>query len=564
MLAALRKTFMICLIAVSLLTACTDRSGDTTVPDASAESADTGGGHEALASLFADFLAWRSPVAGPTAGAIDYGMPAVAARTAELEALQQRLGALDPTDWPRSQQVDFLAVRAQLDEQEFILRVTRPWARDPHFFVRQLLPLTFTPLPLSDTALSDFRAQLQALPELLNGATATLTAITRDHGEHALFNLTNADGVGQDHPARPTPPPGVLGWYADLAKRAAAAQPELSDDIATAQAAVQAFHDWLAAQRDSFAAESGVGEALLDWFIHHALLIPQTSAEILVKSERELERLRAFHALERHRNRGLPELTIASDEADYLQRIASTDALVREWLNQEEYISIPDFIPGDWQVMGYNVPWVERGTPPNFWEQIQYRDPAPDHVHAVLPGHRYDVWFERQSTHPIRKHIRDGVRYQGWADYIEESTLQLGLLDTRPRTRELSYIFLEWRAARAIGDIRNQWNDFTARETMDYWLRETPFMDEGVARNYAYLRPSPAHGLHYTFGHLQMRQLLADVKRQLGDRFVLKDFHDRFMASERVPITLIRYEMTGLDDEIQALRRRTPLTTLLR
>ena len=46
-------------------------------------------------------------------------------------------------------------------------------------------------------------------------------------------------------------------------------------------------------------------------------------------------------------------------------------------------------------------------------------------------------------------------------------------------------------------------------------------------------------------------QLLADRALQLGDRFSLKEFHDQFLAAGMIPISLIRWEMTGLDDEVR-------------
>ena len=49
----------------------------------------------------------------------------------------------------------------------------------------------------------------------------------------------------------------------------------------------------------------------------------------------------------------------------------------------------------------------------------------------------------------------------------------------------------------------------------------------------------------------------ADRSQQLGERFSLREFHDTFLAAGRLPIALIRYEMTGLDDEV-ALFWKTP------
>ncbi len=41
--------------------------------------------------------------------------------------------------------------------------------------------------------------------------------------------------------------------------------------------------------------------------------------------------------------------------------------------------------------------------------------------------------------------------------------------------------------------------------------------------------------------------------RQLGPDFVLRDFIDEFLAAGSIPFSLIRWELTGLDDEIREL-----------
>jgi uncharacterized protein (DUF885 family) len=98
-------------------------------------------------------------------------------------------------------------------------------------------------------------------------------------------------------------------------------------------------------------------------------------------------------------------------------------------------------------------------------------------------------------------------------------------------------------------------------EVVDWWIERTPWLDENVSRVDAeiYLRRPPGYGLGYTVGMLQMQQLLADSKRLMGDDFVLKSFHDEFMAAGRLPISLIRWEMTGLDDEVRELWKRESL-----
>jgi uncharacterized protein (DUF885 family) len=56
-----------------------------------------------------------------------------------------------------------------------------------------------------------------------------------------------------------------------------------------------------------------------------------------------------------------------------------------------------------------------------------------------------------------------------------------------------------------------------------------------------------------------MRKLLADRRWQLGDRFDMQQFHDDFLSRGRLPMSLLRWEITGLDDEVQQLWSWQPI-----
>jgi hypothetical protein len=527
------------------------------------------GSYEDLVDLYDEFLMYKDParalkqqplrdVAGnPTEIYPDYGPRAVAQRRVQLAKFQQRMQDMNVVDWPQREQVDFLAVRSRLDQHEFLLNVSRPWSRDPGFYVDQMLRLTFVKLPVRGDDLAMLKTRLAAISLQVEQAKRNLSNVAADYADLAIFNLTNADGVGHGYPYRETPPPGVLGWYNDLLGRVNAKQPELGPDVVAARGAVQSYHDWLQDNRGSMTAKAGVGRENFDWYLKHVKLMPYDAVDIVTLGKRELDRLWAGYAHERHRNRDLPELQISRSAEEYQQRIDDTDALVRKFLVEEDVITIPDYI----NELDTNVPWIVRPDGPNFWEQIQFRDPMPDHLHAVIPGHRFDGVVERQNDHPIRGRLTSGARTEGWGVYLEEGMMHLGILEERPRTRELIYIFGIFRAARVPADVWLQLNEMTVSEVVDYWIERTPYLDENVARVDAeiYLRRPPGYGLGYTIGMLQMQKLLGDRKMQLGDDFVLEKFHDDFMATGRLPMSLVRWEMTGLDDDVRSLWIRQPL-----
>ena len=512
----------------------------------------------AYARLLEVHRAIRGLMEAPSDGSVEDWSPAtVAGRLHALRGLRLRHQALGQEQWDRSALVDWLIVRSLMDGLEFRLRVSRPWARDPGFYVDRLQRITFADIPASGDELTRLRDGLARVPRLLRSAREQLDDPAADYVSLALHNLTHHDGVGHGHPYRAVPPAGVIGWYDDLLARVQQDQPELEGEVAEAREAVIGFHRWLQEHRAQWQSPAGVGREQFDWYVRQVKLIPLSTDDLLALGEREYERLVAYLTLERHRNRDLPPLEPATSAEDYKERIRLADEHVRRFIVERDIITIPRYVG----VLDTNVPWIVRPQGRNFWEEIQYRDPLPDHVHAVIPGHRFDWLVSGRKIHPIRAAYWEGARVEGWAVYLEEMMVNAGLLDERPRTRELFHIFGIKRAVRVRADIEMQQNRMTVDEATRYMVERVPFLDQNVARVDAeiYLRRPPGYGLGYLIGMIQMEALLADRARQLGDRFELKAFHDDFMAAGRIPISLIRYEMTGHDDELRQLLPYEPL-----
>lgn len=524
------------------------------------------GTYDSFVALFQEFRrnevpsAWNANFNDPSSpnhGLIDYGPRASAARLATLASLRARLDDMNVASWSRAQQSEYLAVRAQFDAQEFLLRVSRPWARDPGFYVDQLQRFAFTSLPVAGSELDALRTELDAVPRIVAAARVTLDDVATDYALLALHNLRHPDGVGHGHPRRAVPPAGVIGWYEDLRARAVQEQPELVPHVERALGAVREYDAWLERGLPAFKGKAGVGRARYDWYLRHAKLLPWTGDELIALSRMEWERLTAWYALARHRNRALPELQPAATAEEYARRIAATDRNVREFLVREKILTIPPYV-GE---LDTNAPFMQRPGGLNFWEFVQFRDPHPDHLHAVIPGHRFDALVEENNPHPVRRYLTDGVRVEGWGVYLEEAMLQAGVVADRPRVDELIFLFGIFRAARVPADVAMQRNEMTVADAVRYMRERTPHLDENVARVDAeiYLRQPPGYGIGYTIGALQMRQLLADRRWQAGESFSPKEFHDGLLALGRLPLSLLRWEMTGLDDEVREFWSVAPI-----
>jgi uncharacterized protein (DUF885 family) len=136
--------------------------------------------------------------------------------------------------------------------------------------------------------------------------------------------------------------------------------------------------------------------------------------------------------------------------------------------------------------------------------------------------------------------------------------LNAGMFDARPRTRELIYILLAQRAARALGDLRMHSNELTLEQAAQFASANTPRgwlrLDARTVRGeqHLYLQ-QPTYGTSYVIGKIEVERLMSDRAQELGERFSMREFMDAFDAVGLIPISLVRWEVMGRPDE--AIRR---------
>lgn len=510
---------------------------------------------DSLAQVFEDLRRLRQPAVN--AGVPDYS-PAAEQRWRDgLASLRARHAAFRTRDWSVPDQVDHILVGTQLHALDFDLRVVRAWERDPSTWVGLVARVPYAETPVPAAQRERLVQQLRAVPRILAEARTRLTRPSAELSGIALFALSRSDGVNQGEPRRDPPPEGVIGWYEEFLARARTADRDLVPDIERALTALRGFRDWLAAEQPRMTAPAHIGLEDYAWYVRHVRLIPLSAAEIGALGDRELERARTLLAIERHRNRELPELVPATTAEEHERRTREAETHIREFTARHRILTIPADIPAQYETDAFFIDRSAWGGHRHFWDEITYRDPLNNHIHASIPGHRFDGALQRRNPRPIRRAFSDGTRAEGWSFYIEEMYLQAGLLDARPRTRELFYIAQLKRAARIPAELAMQTGRWSLQQAIDYLVAEVPLMEENLARYdlAIYLR-RPAYGMNYTVGKAQMEQLVADRSRQLGARFELGRFHDEFLAMGSIPIALIRWEMTGLDDELRALGLR--------
>jgi hypothetical protein len=507
--------------------------------------------YDDLVSVFKEFREFQKPKW--VDGAPDYTAGAIEEQRRGLKEFQSRLDALDVTGWPISQKVDYLLVRAEMNGMDFYQRVLKPWARDPVFYlpsqggagpVIEIDLRIRDGIPLTGEKVDEFRKTLKAIPKIYKQAEENLTEAAGDLAAIAIHYIERE-----------------ASRYQRLASRLEERHPELVPYCEEAQDAVRIYGKWLEANKHRMTAPAGIGIENYNWWLKNVHLFPYTWEECQLIVEHEYSRIITFLKLEEHRNRNLPPLVVADTAKEYYRRLDEALNYVLEFLRDAEIMTVPDWLKSE-DYSDPNDATRSLPTSPSIDHKAREREVLPGETHEFI-GHLFDEERLERDDRPIRgvhrRYNMDWIRSEGWAAGLEELLMQAGVLDNRPRRgREIEYLMNASHMSLSLPDFKMHSNEITfdearrlCAEIMPYgWSQEDePMVWYEQQSNLRF----PAFHTGVVMGKAQFMKLFRDRVMQLGDRFVLHDFIDEFLAAGMIPFSLIRWEMTGYDDEIKEL-----------
>jgi hypothetical protein len=521
-----------------------------------------------LAALAKEFRAWRRASAENP----DYG--------AEFK---RRLEALAAGDWPVHARVDYLVLRAEMDDLDFDLRVIRQVSRNPDFYVTEAVNAVTdhiggryqtgpgVTVPYDAQRAAAIVAALERTPAIVAQAPKYLTEAVGEMADVAIERL-------QDIEAHYRELARVVGPYLPEQYRA-----QIGPAAEKAGTAMAKYREWLRANRTRMTAPYAIGRQAFEWYVRNVLMMPYDSDQLLMQAEMERVRGWAFLQLERQKNRHLPSIAAAKDNDEYSEWKDATDVLSRLWAEELDLFTSPEYVGpmrhregGVWiepfGMLAFPAEPIPKGHKVEFlvapdhwfskiyWEIGHRLDPGTNHPHSDYPGHTFESAVSQRTTCEIRRGHRS--RGDAWTYYMEEVQLQTGYPFVRgPRVREWMYSLHIMRAERVYVAVKFADGSMTPDQVMEHFMKNVPGMEPYVARKHEVWRKyvDPAQVLTYQVGRMQIYKLLADRMKQLGDRFVLRDFHDALLATGQIPISLARWELTGLDDEVRSFWRAAPL-----
>ena len=528
--------------------------------------------YDDLVNLFNEFREYQKP--SLVDGIPDYRDAAMKEKHRGVKEFQERLSAMDTTGWSVSDQVDYYLVWAEMNAVEFHHRVLEPWKHDPGFYsffgggdagasmnLDGIMPVLFDfELPLNKEQQDQLEVAMKMVPQVLQQARSNLTEGSGDLAEFAIRNIgREADFFNE-----------MSGEFFKGNKKLEKLTKEASKSIAE-------YRQWIIDNKHKMIAPAGSGKENYSWWNHKVQLSPWGWDESNFIIQREYDRIITWLKLEEQRNRNLPPLEVAMSERAYNRSLREALHYVVDWMRENEIMTVHDWVnPADYYLGGRGAEEQdllqlsdevsEEFLPENSNVDLKYRQreilPGENHEYV---GHMLDYQRQRRlDLSPIRKAERrfnmGSMRLEGWAVWMEESFMQAGVLDERPRKgREMEYLMNASHMSLSVPDMKMHANEIGLKEARELCAAIMPRgwtkPEEGVVyfEMQSNLRNPGGFHSNVVTGKAYFMKLFRDYAVMKGEDFVLKDFIDEFLSYGIMPMPLIRWQMLSDDSEIRAV-----------
>ncbi len=160
--------------------------------------------------------------------------------------------------------------------------------------------------------------------------------------------------------------------------------------------------------------------------------------------------------------------------------------------------------------------------------------------HEGLPGHHMQLSIAQEVTGipEFRKHEGYTAFVEGWGLYSERLGKDVGLYQD-PYS---DYGRLEndnWRAIRLVVDTGVHSEHWTRQQMVDFFHDHSGIDETSIQAEVDRYIAWPSQALAYKIGQLKILELRDRAKKELGDKFDIRAFHDEVIDSGALPLDVL-------------------------
>jgi len=161
-------------------------------------------------------------------------------------------------------------------------------------------------------------------------------------------------------------------------------------------------------------------------------------------------------------------------------------------------------------------------------------------IHEAIPGHYAQLVYANQSPSLVKSIFGNGAMIEGWACYTERMMLEEGYGNDAP---ELWLMYYKWNlriVCNTILDYSIHALNMSKEEALDLLTREA-FQEQTEAEGkWNRVQLTQVQLCSYFAGLTEIYNFREEKKKELGEDFNLKAFHERFLSFGSAPVKEIR------------------------
>jgi uncharacterized protein (DUF885 family) len=195
----------------------------------------------------------------------------------------------------------------------------------------------------------------------------------------------------------------------------------------------------------------------------------------------------------------------------------------------------------------YQAPALDGSRPGVFYANLYDIKQTPTYsmrtltYHEATPGHHHQIAHSLENE-DLTLYRRFGYGTsafaEGWALYAERLALEVGLANDP--YDELGILQSEiFRAVRLVVDTGIHYKRWTREEAMKYMKEKTGMSDTEVRVEIERYIVWPGQALSYKVGMIKILELREKAKKELGDKFNIKDFHSAVLDHGNPPLFIV-------------------------
>lgn len=497
----------------------------------------------------------------------DFSPEAIDREVARLEKFLTRLVALDAKTLTRDQQIDRAILANAIQSMLLDYRELKPFARNPQFYVSFLGDAVLGPIKRDYAPADDrFRAvvgRLNAVSRVLDQAKKNLSNPPELYTRKAIELIPGtAEFFEKDVPS-----------FAADQKASDAVQSQVREAGRGAADALREFQkfcreDLLPRSKGNFV----LGEELFRKKFRYNLgtdLKPEQVLEVAQKSLHETQAEMQRLAKQIDPNHSLSEVLADLSKkhpkrTEFLQAFRNSVDKVKGFIAEKKFVALPtpdrlqiEPAPPFYAIQGafLDPPGPYEPDLPSFYyvslldkfTDAQAEDLLRDDnnyaipdvtIHEAYPGHYVQLEVMNRTPSIVRKVFWNGPFVEGWAHYAEQLMFDEGYGD--PATR-----LFQWKNAvraelNAILDIKLHMGKLTPAEAVEMLIKEG-FQERTTAEKKVERASLTSTQLStYFLGKYEILGLRDEYRRQQGDHFNLREFHDHLLALGAPPVHYAR------------------------